>query len=78
MKIVEKCNETKGVKKRGRSLFKAEPDFNLRMDIYPQPWQEQLKIQKAHDEVWDKIELYQKESNFQKTTEKNNEYTHNW
>ena len=38
-------------------------DFNLWMDIYPEsePWQERLKIQKAHDEVMDKIGLNLKE-----------------
>ena len=48
---VEKCNEIKDVKKRGEALLKAEADFNLWMDIYPEsePWQERLKIQKAHD-----------------------------
>ena len=56
---VEKCNEIKDVKKRGKALLKAEADFNLWMDIYPEsePWQEWLKIQRAHDEVMDKIGL---------------------
>ena len=56
---VEKCNEIKDVKKRGEALLKAEADFNLWMDIYPEsePWQERLKIQKAHDDVMDKIGL---------------------
>ena len=56
---VEKCNEIKDVKKRGEALLKAEADFNLWMDIYPESesWQERLKIQKAHDEVMDKIGL---------------------
>ena len=60
---VEKCNEIKDVKKRGEALLKAEADFNLWMDIYPEsePWQERLKIQKAHDEVMDKIGLNLKE-----------------
>ena len=59
---VEKCNEIKDVKKRGEALLKAEADFNLWMDIYPEsePWQERLKIQKAHDEVMDKIGLNSK------------------
>ena len=54
---VEKCNKIKDVKKRGEALLKAEANFNLWMDIYPEsePWQERLKIQKAHDEVMDKI-----------------------
>ena len=57
MEKVEKCNEIKDVKKRGEALLKAEADFNLWMDIYPEsePWQERLKIQKAHDEVMDKL-----------------------
>ena len=56
---VEKCNEIKDVKKRGEALLKAEADFNLWMDIYPEsePWQERLKIQKALDDVMDKIGL---------------------
>ena len=57
MEEVEKCNEIKDVKKRGEALLRAEADFNLWMDIYPEsePWQERLKIQKAYDEVMDKI-----------------------
>ena len=53
----------KDVKKRGEALLKAEADFNLWMDIYPEsePWQERLKIQKAHDEVMDKMGLNPKE-----------------
>ncbi len=56
---VDKCNEIKDVKKRGEALLKAEADFNLWMDIYPEsePWQERLMIQKAHDEVMDKMGL---------------------
>ena len=59
---VEKFNKIKDVKKRGEALLKAEADFNLWMDIYPEsePWQELLKIQKAHDEVMDKIGLESK------------------
>jgi DNA-directed RNA polymerase subunit N (RpoN/RPB10) len=59
MQEVEKCNEIKDVKKRGESLLKAESDFNLWMDIYleSEPWQERLNIQKAHDEIMDKIGL---------------------
>ena len=47
------------IKKRGEALLKAEADFNLWMDIYPEsePWQERLKIQKALDDVMDKIGL---------------------
>ncbi|MGN1175449.1 MAG: helix-turn-helix domain-containing protein [Roseburia sp.] len=59
MEEVEKCNEIKDVKKRGEALLKAEADFNLWMDIYPEsePWQDRLKIQKAHDEAMDKMGL---------------------
>ena len=59
MEEVEKCNEIKDVKKRGEALLKAEANFNLWMDIYPEsePWQNRLKIQRAHDEVMDKIGL---------------------
>ena len=56
---VEKCNEIKDVRKRGEALLKAETDFNLWMDIYPEsePWQQQLDIQKANDQTMDKIGL---------------------
>lgn len=59
MNEVEQCNEIKDVKKRGEALLKAEADFNLWMDIYPESetWQERLKIQKVHDEVMDKMGL---------------------
>ena len=54
----------KDVKKRGEALLKAEADFNLWMDIYPESeaWQERLKVQKAHDEVMDKIGLVSQNS----------------
>lgn len=60
---VEKCNEIKDVRKRGEALLKAEADFNLWMDIYPEsePWQQRLDIQKSHDEVMDKIGLNPRE-----------------
>lgn len=59
MKEVEKCNSIKDVKKRGEALLKAEADFNLWMDIYPEsePWQQRLDIQKIHDNFLDKIGL---------------------
>ena len=59
MQEVEECNKIKDVKKRGEALLKAEAAFNLWMDIYPEsePWQERLKIQKAHDEVMDRLGL---------------------
>ena len=59
MKEVEKCNLIKDVKKRGEALLKAEADFNLWMDIYPEsePFDMNLKIQKAHDEAMDLIGL---------------------
>ena len=62
MEEVEKCNEIKDVKKRGEALLQAEAAFNLWMDIYPEsePWQDRLEIQKAHDEVMDKIGLNSK------------------
>ena len=60
---VEKCNEIKDVKKRGEALLKAEADFNLWMDIYPEsePCQDRLKIQKTHDELMDEIGLNPKD-----------------
>lgn len=63
MKEVEKCNSIKDVKKRGEALLKAEADFNLWMDIYPEsePFDLNLKIQKAHDEAMDAIGLNSKE-----------------
>ena len=59
MKEVEKCNSIKDVKKRGEALLKAEAAFNLWMDIYPEsePFDLNLKIQKAHDEAMDQIGL---------------------
>ena len=62
MKEVEKCNLIKDVKKRGEALLKAEADFNLWMDIYPEsePWQQRLDIQEVHDETIDKIGLNSK------------------
>ena len=59
MDEVEKCNEIKNVKKRGEALLKAEANFNVWMDIYPESeaWQDRLKIQKAHDDVMDKMGL---------------------
>ena len=56
---VEKCNEIKDVRKRGEALLKAEADFNLWMDIYPEsePLKERLSLQKTHDEFLDKIGL---------------------
>ena len=62
MDEVEKCNEIKDVKKRGEALLKAEADFNVWMDIYPESemWQDRLKIQKAHDDVMDKMGLNSK------------------
>ena len=59
MQEVEECNKIKDVKKRGEALLKAEADFNLWMDIYPEsePWQDRLKIQKTHDEVMDRLGL---------------------
>jgi transcriptional regulator with XRE-family HTH domain len=58
---VEKCNEIKEVKKRGEALLKAEADFNLWMDIYPEsePWTDRLKIQKMHDQFMDNVGLNQ-------------------
>ena len=60
---VEECNKIKDVRKRGETLLKAEADFNLWMDIYPEsePWKERLNLQKTHDEFMDKIGLNPKE-----------------
>ena len=59
MKEVEECNSIKDVKKRGEALLKAEAAFNLWMDIYPEsePFDLNLKIQKAHDDTMDEIGL---------------------
>ena len=60
---VEEYNKIKDVRKRGEALLKAEADFNLWMDIYPEsePWKERLNLQKTHDEFLDKIGLNPKE-----------------
>ena len=60
---VEKCNEIKDVRKRGEALLKAEADFNLWMDIYPESesWKERLNLQKTHDEFLDRIGLNPKD-----------------
>lgn len=60
---VEKCNSIKDVKKRGEALLKAEADFNVWMDIYPESesFPMNLQIQKTHDEFIDKIGLNPKE-----------------
>ena len=59
LKEVEKCNVIKDVRQRGESLLKAESDFNLWMDIYPEsePMQMNLQIQKTHDDFMDKMGL---------------------
>lgn len=59
MEEVEKCNSIKDVKKRAEALLKAEANFNLWMDIYPEsePSNMNLQIQKTHDEFMDKIGL---------------------
>lgn len=61
---VEECNEIKDVRQRGEALLKAEANFNLWMDIYPEsePSAMSLKIQKTHDEFMDKIGLNPKNS----------------
>lgn len=63
MEEVERCNSIKDVKKRGEALLKAEAAFNLWMDIYPEsePFDLNLKIQRAHDEALDEIGLKSKE-----------------
>lgn len=59
MEDVEKCNSIKDVKKRAEALLKAEADFNLWMDIYPEsePFDMNLQIQKTHDEFMDGVGL---------------------
>ena len=56
---VEKCNQIKDVRQRGEALLKAEADFNVWMDIYPEsePFPMSLQIQKTHDEFMDKMGL---------------------
>lgn len=63
MEEVEECNSIKDVKKRAEALLKAEADFNLWMDIYPEsePFDMNLQIQKTHDEFMDKVGLNPKE-----------------
>lgn len=59
MEEVEKCNKIKDIKKRGEALLKAEKDFNVWMDIYPESESSgmNLQIQKTHDDFMDKIGL---------------------
>ena len=59
MQEVEECNKIKDVKKRGEALLKAEADFNLWMDIYPEsePFPMNLQMQNTHDEFMDKMRL---------------------
>lgn len=56
LKDIEKIKDTS---ERGNALIKAEDDFNLWMDIYPEsePWLDRLQAQKHHDEFMDKIGL---------------------
>jgi len=63
MEEVEKCNSIKDVKKRAEALLKAEADFKLWIDIYPEsePFDMNLQIQKIHDEFMDKTGLNPKE-----------------
>lgn len=63
MEEVEKCNSIKDVKKRAEALLKAEADFNLWMDIYPEsePFDMNLQFQKTHNKFMDKIGLNPKE-----------------
>lgn len=62
LKEVEKYNQIKNVRQRGKTLLKAEADFNAWMDIYPksEPFSISLQIQKTHDEFMDTIGLNQK------------------
>lgn len=62
MEEVEECNSIKDVKKRAEALLKAEADFNLWMDIYPEsePFDLNLQIQKTHDKFMDKVGLNSK------------------
>lgn len=59
LKEVERCNQIKDVRQRGEALLKAEADFNVWMDIYPEsePFPMSLQIQKTHDEFMDKMGL---------------------
>lgn len=59
LKEVEQCNKIKDVKKRGEALLKAEKDFNVWMDIYPESESSgmNLQIQKTHDDFMDKTGL---------------------
>ncbi len=54
---LEKCNEIKNIKKKAEALLKAESDFDLWMDIYPEtePDAKLLEAQKEHDEFMDEI-----------------------
>lgn len=56
LKDIEKIKDTS---ERGNALIKAEDDFNLWMDIYPEsePWLDRLQAQKHHDEFMDMLGL---------------------
>ena len=56
---VKECEKIKDVTERGIALIKAEEDFNLWMDIYPESesWPDKLEAQKAHDHFMDHIGL---------------------
>lgn len=62
MQEVENCNSIKGVQKCGETLLKAEADFNLWMDVYPEaePWRHRLDLQKTCDRFKDRIGLNSK------------------
>lgn len=57
---IRKCDEIKNIKERGEALLKAEADFNLWMDIYPESeaeaQQAQPKFQETNDKIMDKKE----------------------
>ena len=59
MQEVERCNGIKNVNERAKALLKAEADFNLWMDVYPESETDPfiLKAQKIHDDFQDMIGL---------------------
>ena len=56
---IGKCENIKDINEKGNALIKAEEDFDLWMDIYPEsePDPDKLDIQKKHDQFMDYVGL---------------------
>ena len=62
---IKKCEQIKDITERANALLKAENDFNLWMDIYPEfeSWPDRLAIQQSHDQIMDQMGLHPKNKN---------------